>query len=396
MSRAKIIGLVFVLLVIHPVFAFNCGFFDGFENENCIEIVNSDYSEDEQDELFANLLYGSTTIPDFDLIREWNLAQELVKTNEAKRANGYFAKNVWLDQLALMPSVIENGVLYSPGDIEVLTGFGYNIVIPDDYESSGYPITKNGDCRTEYDLKKKEEALNVYSNGDLKGNGKLVSLKISDDSVIQSELIVNVDVEIEHYKWDSYCCRRGEHGCTKYCHKCEHDGNERKVDRIKLIDSAEVKLHNKTPVVDFEVNDVYYGTTKGQVRVYNYSTFELRFQDSSLKRSANVYEVSFSGKPNHIATLQSSPYPNQIINNIRIYNNTFYVGNADDCKLISRSHFNTFEQECDLTIHLLNESNKFEVQGFEGDIFFAFSICIFLFVNYVIYKTIMHYWGRFR
>jgi hypothetical protein len=395
MSLATITKTVFLFLLVIPmVSAFNCHYFEGVERDNCFEIANSGLSEEEKDKLYADLLYGSSPYADFKAVRDWNLAQDIAKTETAKTSAGQFVKNAWLDQLAIMPALIEGNTLYVPGEIEILTGFGYDISIPPDYYSGGYPRTSQGDCRREYSVRSRTAKTEVLVNGKVQGSGTLVTAEISKDSVIESRLSVDVSVEIDHYEWDSWCCRRDEDGCVKRCHECEFDHHETRTDRIRLSDTVSVKLHNIIPEIVLEINDEYYGTTKGKVTASNYSSFELQFEDSKLKRTANLYEAVLDAKPIYIATLKAKPYESQSIKNLYLENNTFYVKNTGDCRVVSKSHFNTFEQECEFIINPDNETKEFELQEFGGDVYFAFGLCIFLFVNYVIYKVILHYWGR--
>lgn len=397
MSLSKISLAVFLFLLAVPMaFAFDCNYFAGIERENCLEISKSSLSENDKSQLYADLIYGSSPYADFKVIREWNLAQTWVKSDAAKTAGGEFAKNVWLDQFAVMPLVIDGSSLYVPKDVEVLTGFSYEISVPKDYYSGGYPKTSQGDCRREYSVKGSTAKMEVFVNGKLQGSGTLAKARIEKDAVVESRLSVDVSVEIDHYRWNTYCCSYDEAGCAKYCHKCKFDDDETKTDRIRLTDSAQVKLHEITPVIELEINDEYYGTTKGKVRASNYSAFELKFEDSSLKRTAYLYEAVLDGSPNYIATLKAKPHESQALKNIYLENNTFYVKNAGSCEIISRNHFNAFEQECEFISNPIKDLEAFELQKFSGDIYFAFGLCIFLFVNYVICKVIIHYWGRFQ
>ncbi len=397
MSLSKISPAVFLLLLAMPIaFAFNCNCFAGVEMENCFEISQLSLSEDEKSQLYADLIYGSSSYAYFKVIRDWNLAQTLVKSDTAKIASGEFAKNVWLDQFAVMPSVMDGSTLYVPKDVEVLAGFGYEISVPKDYYSGGYPKTSYGDCRREYRLKGNTAKIEVFADGQLQGSGTLVSTAIKKDSVIESRLSIDVSVEIDHYKWNTYCCSYDESGCAKYCHKCKFDDDETKTDRIRLTDLAQVKLYDVTPVIELEINDAYYGTTKGKVRASNYSAFELKFEDSSLKRTAYLYEAVLNGSPNYIATLRAKPHESQTLKNIYLENNTFYVKNTGICKIISKNHFNTFEQECEFISNPTKELEEFKLQKFNGDLYFAFGLCIFIFVNYLICKVIIRYWGRFK
>jgi len=395
MSLNKIFGTIFLFLLVIPMsYAFNCDYFEGIDKDNCFEILNSDISQEEKDSLFANVLYGSRTQNDFDVVREWNLAQEIVKSNEAKTASGQFVKNVWFDQFAVMPSILEEDVLYCPEKVEVLTGFDYDLVIPPNYYSGGYPKTSQGDCRREYSLKKNTAQVELLVNGKKQDTGTLATAKISKDSVIESKLSIDVSVDIDHYEWYRYCCARNEDGCTKYCHKCRYEDDETRTDKIRLTDFTEVKLDKTIPSIELELNDEYYGTTKGQVSAKNYSSFELDFEDSSLKRTAYLYEVFFSGEPNYIAALKAIPHKSQALSNLYMENNTFYVSSTEDCSLTSRTHFGIFTDKCNFIINIQNITNEFQFQEFNGDVYFAFGLCIFLFVNYVIYRVIIHYWGR--
>ena len=397
MSLQKITQAILLFLLVMPLaFAFNCYHFSGIEKENCLEISSSNLNEGDKNKMYAGLIFGSNTYADFKAIRSWNLAQDTVKSDSAKTASGKFVKNVWLDQFAIMPSVIDSNNLFVPEQIEVLTGFSYDISVPNNYYSGKFPRTSEGDCRREYSVKGSNAKMEVFVNGELQGSGTLVASKIKEDSIVESKLSVDVNVEIDHYDWDSWCCRRGEDGCVKHCHKCKFNSDEIKTDRIRLSDSTNVKFHNLTPYIELEINEEYYGTTKGKVMAHNYSEFELQFEDSKLKRTAYLYEAIFDGSLNYIATIKASPHKGQTIKNIYLENNTFYVKNREDCKVISKTHFKAFEDECNFIINHTKELEEFELQKFGADVYFAFGLSIFLFVNYMIYKVILHYWERFQ
>ena len=57
-----------------------------------------------------------------------------------------------------------NDSLYVPDETKLLTGFNYEVEIPNNYYSPGYPITNGGDCRRRYNLLEDTAEIRIYVN----------------------------------------------------------------------------------------------------------------------------------------------------------------------------------------------------------------------------------------
>ena len=82
---------------------------------------------------------------------------------------------------------------------------------------------------------------------------------------------------------------------------------------------------------------------------------------STLSSQGHTVHV-LTGKPNYIANLKARLYENQVIKNLFLENNTFYVKNAESCKTITKTHFKTFEEECEFIDNPIQELEEFQLQ----------------------------------
>src|SRR3989338_10790227 len=166
MKTSTITILVLFLLVLPLVSAsFNCQLMSNVNQ--CSEIINSNISETQKDQLLSSLLYNSTNYPNHEFIFNYNTK---IKVNSSIEnltiINSTYIKNGWLSLLTVMPSVLEDNTLFVTENTFVLSDYNYFIEVPKDYISKGYPKIKNGDCKTIHTLIENISTLNVLVNNE--------------------------------------------------------------------------------------------------------------------------------------------------------------------------------------------------------------------------------------
>src|SRR3989338_7260793 len=205
-----VVSTMLAIILSSSVYSY-CESITGQNYNDCISIYNSDLSQEEKDLLYANLVYTGDYSPKHDLVYNWNTNKEFINPpDNVEIRSGMFIKNAWNKILAVMPSVLDNE-LYVPENIKVLNGFHYDLEIPNNYQGN-YPNTNNGDCKRTYNIAYNNAYNNIYLNDELKGQGKLLSLAINENSTLRSKYKIEVGIDINHYKWHEYCCGRNRRG----------------------------------------------------------------------------------------------------------------------------------------------------------------------------------------
>jgi hypothetical protein len=346
MSKKLLLSLALVMLVQGSlVLALDCSKISFSNTLLCQEILQSNLTLVEKEALISSLEYNSTYFPDHNYISLRNNALVVKDAPlSVKTYNGAVIKNAWASLFSLMPSVIYNNSLFSPQKTSVLTGFSYDIVLPLDYSSSGYPSTNQGDCRREYGLVDSSSENKVFTNGDYQGSGKLVTAILSRDSNVSAIFDINVDYSIRHYAWNKYCCGSSKTGCSKYCYSCDQSNVESKNDKLSLTDSLNVRLYNNTLNAEVVPIDAYGTTNKLRI---NYSdSIELNFNNSYFYFYKYIFSINYSKEPYYIFTLKAEDYPTEKVSNLFRTGNEITVKNNLDCKVRAFDLFKVIQANC--------------------------------------------------
>jgi len=337
--------ILLLALQAHLAYGISCNNFDGAVLNQCNEIISSSLSESEKQQLVSGLAYPASGIANHSIIFDWNTK---INFNEApegveKVSSGYI-KDAWLKTISIMPSVISKGKLYTSGIGTIQNAYNYKVEMP-----SG---TENGDCKTEFNLKKEQAFLNVYLNDELIGNSILSNFQGSGTLNFKTTLTITVDIEAKHYKNFKYCCEKGKKGCLKYCEDCKHDATEIKTSIVNLEDAKTAYQHWPVIKPDIKAIDNYLNTYVGILNISNFDAFSLIFENSSLSQFNYNYESNLSLPPYNIMSLIAKNFSTTIGENINYQNSgsayKFYVANPNNCKLRFYSHFTTWEQDCNL------------------------------------------------
>lgn len=353
------VGFVLLLLAQSPlVLAIDCEAISQPNQDYCLEILNSGLTDTEKEILISNLDYTSKFFPDHNYILDRNTAN-LDFTASPKNAQTYdrtFIRNAWVSIFALMPSVFYNSSLYVPENSKLLTGFNYQIQIPSNYYSSGYPKQDSGDCKRIYTLTENSAVNKVFVNNNLQATGQLVNLILDQDSEIKSQYEVNVAVKIAHYKWKRYCVRRVDGRCVRYEYKCEYSNEEIKKDNLVIQDKILVKYYENGLISNITPLDYYNSNAKFKL---NFSdSIKVSFEDSSYEFNKHTYKINYTQEPYYILTLIAEDYNQEKVVNLFKQDDNLILKNYNNCKIKSFDFFNTSEKTCNSDIL----ENKFYIK----------------------------------
>ena len=374
----QIIALVIIFLAMLPfVFAIDC---DTTSNPDYCDLVKSSgMNEVEKDKLYSTLLYSNSDYPDHEFIEKYN--SEIIVSGPPENTpvhNSKQIKNAWLSFLSVFPSVYEDKVLYVNSTLKVLSQYNYEVEIPPNYHSSGFPETSNGDCQRTYQLVQNDASLVYYNNGISKGFGKFTSFDV-EDGVIKAELSIDTKIRVNHYRWRAY--KIGD----QIIYKCEYSHTHYESDHLSLSEGKEIEVYRKKPSVEIKITNEFHNTTKGSYYAENFSYFKLSFEDSHIIKKNYFYDLVFDKKPYHIAYLKANNISHVKQSNIYLANSTFFVKNTARCALFAYNHFHTISPECDLTLEQ-EEINSLHIEKKSSDLRFLVLILTFLLVLYILYK----------
>jgi hypothetical protein len=343
----KILILLAVALLLLPLtLALNCNDLEGGDFHICKSIQDSDLTKEEKDLLILDIFNPDETFPSHDFIYYWNTALDIQNSPDNKYTSQDTIKNAWLSIISLMPSVIENDVLYSPDKGKLLTEYNYKVELPTKKAS--------GDCKTKYYLEDQKEKLNIYLNGKLISHNKLASFihNSYSDLKFKAKLTIEVKYKIKHYRKKRYCADYEDGECVEYRTRCKYKSTEYETDKLILTDTLNAKPHSPELDYSFKITEKYKGITQGVLEASNFTNLILSFRDSSYENSKYIYSLHYD-VPYYVLTLKVKELEQDKINNLNIYkeNNKFIftVKNPAECKIQLFSHFNSIVKPCDLS-----------------------------------------------
>jgi len=340
-------AVITLLLLLSPsAHALNCNSMADTTLESCNDIMQSSLNTDEKKHLTANLIYKERDHANHDFIYDWNTN---INFNSAPhgvetKSSGYI-KDAWLKIITVMPSVISEDKLLTPGIGKVLSAYNYRVEIPSEKEP--------GDCKTEFDLRSSSSWLSVYLNGNLIGTSTLTDFEGSPILNFEDNLRIQTVTEIKHYKTHRWCCsydRSG--GCKRYCEECKYRDTEDRVHEVNLEDAKQAEHYWPGIFPEIKAVDKYHNTTVGILNISDFDAFSLDFEDSYFEQNNYFYDVNVSIEPYDVFTLRANKFTNKEANNLNVeqFNETykFYVANPENCKLKFYDHFHAWEQDCNL------------------------------------------------
>ena len=345
--------------------AFNCNPLQGSDLVVCNQINNLNITDQEKDALAISAFNPNRELPNHDLVYFWNTnldvnqAPDFVKTKDRG-----VVKDAWLKIFSLMPSIIKNNELYCDSKGEVLSEYNYRIELPRKKAS--------GDCKTNYRLENHNSNLEVFLNNKKIGKDKLSSYNNikAKNLVFRSELTINSNIKVEHYKDKRRCCKRKGKKCVKHCYRCEHSSTEILKDILILTDTLNAKLYNKKPTSRLQILDKYNSITSGLLNVNDFTSFILEFKDSKYKYNKQFYELNSSFKPYDVLTVRENNFESEKTNNIQINKINdkqfeFLVSNVKDCKINLYTPFSEIENSCSLNYSTLGLTIRTDKQYYK-------------------------------
>ena len=309
MVKCLWLGGLFICIIMQTplLLALNCNGISQANLETCINILSLNLTNEEKSLIISNLDYNNKFHPDHRFVYQRNTQISTpVAPNEVPQFNGQYIRNAWASILTIIPSVIYDDNLFVPNRTAVLTGFNYQISIPSNYYSSGYPSTSQGDCRRIYTLVQNASENKIFVNDLYQGSGRLVSCDIQDDSLASSVYNIDIVVDIDHYSWNRYCCGYSNGQCREYCHRCRFSYDEEEQDSMAISDSQNVKYYNSILFGDIKTIQSYGSTSKLGLNYSN--SIELSFQDSKYNFHQFTYDINYSKEPYYFYTLRARDY----------------------------------------------------------------------------------------
>ena len=363
-----LLGLSLLFLFQSPVvFSIDCTGISSANYDLCKEILNSDISEEEKELIIPNLDYDNQFFPDHEFIFDRNLDLDISEVpDNVEIQEKEFIKSTWAKIFAIMPSVFYNGTLYAPKETSVFTGFNHEIEIPDNYYSSGYPRTSQGDCKRKYYLVEDESENKVYVNNQYVGEGDLVDLSIYRDSQIKIIYSIYVKVKIKHYEWERYCKRwRLDGTCRRYDEDCEYDYTEYDTEQITITDTININSYKNNLFAEVTPINIYNGVTNLKT---NFSdSVEINFKNAEYSFNKYIYSIKHSIPPYYVSTLLAEDYNQEKIYNLFTGENTIAVRNADNCEIEAFDFFNILEKECNDEYQNINFFIKTDKLKYDND-----------------------------
>jgi len=159
--KNKIALFMTLVLLLPSAIAFNCNSLSGGDLQVCNSIQSTNLSSLDKDLLISDIFNKNKTTPDFNFIYSWNTNLNILKSPDGRTSSSGTISNAWMKIITLMPSIIENNILYGSKNGKLMTSYNYNVNLP-----SG---TESGDCRTDYYGLSSYANLNVYLNNELIG-----------------------------------------------------------------------------------------------------------------------------------------------------------------------------------------------------------------------------------
>lgn len=318
------------LLVAPFVFSFSC------DSIICSDIDLSELFD--KDYFKVNTLVEDNYYPYHDFVYDYNTAIEIDEApDDLDTEEGSYVENAWLKIFSLMPSVFINETLYVPSNFEVLTGYGYDAVIPDDLdEEDEEEVNEYGDCKTEFEVENENAYLHIYVNEVFVGNNDLQPVSVVGDSTILARLFIEVELEVEHYLWD--------YEDDEWI--CEYDYSTYESDVIELEDSIDISLYSEIPFAQLTPLYSYKDTKVGRLDSVN-TNYELQILDEGISHYQYLYELNYSYPPYyfleyHVRDVNITKVDYMIYDNGKVY----FLSNS--CAITFWNHFYTYEQGCDL------------------------------------------------
>ncbi|MDO8564213.1 MAG: hypothetical protein Q7R87_04340 [Nanoarchaeota archaeon] len=345
-------------MLIPPALALNCIYLSGFEKDTCTQINGLPLSETEKEMTLTASLKNDKSIPNHKFVSTWNTQIQMDTPPEGvpTQSSGVI-KDGWVKLASIMPSVIENDIIYADKEGTIQSFYNYKLELP-----TG---TASGDCKTTYSLTNQYVQLNVFLNNVLTGTSKISTFQVSEQGniTVVASLLITVQTKKDHYRDYTYCSRyyKGSKKCRAYSTECRYTQTDYTNDALFITDTRNAHVSPYTPSYTFQTLNEYDSSTKGKVNADNYTSFQLSFADSSYKKNNYLYEYVYSLQPYNVLTIKALPFKQETSQNINTHaidtsSFEFIVKNKQNCSLTLFTHFSHIRYACFPEIILKNVS----------------------------------------
>jgi len=249
---------------------------------DCEEIgTNCQYIVDSGTDInLGSLMTKDPYKPHHELVWDWNTGKEM-PPDDIDVGSSIFI-DAWIRLYSVMPSVMADQ-LYVPFQAHIMSGYGHDISLPY-YDSEGYPEESDGDCRTEYSIISEEAAFRLMDEPAV----ELTLLDFVADTEIIASYTVDIEVEVDHSKWETECCGELDGECIRYCHYCRLGNTEIISDSIIVEDSLQVYLYYEPENPEIAIIDSYQETVV--VDYQNQANFVINLSRISLTKGQRKQE----------------------------------------------------------------------------------------------------------
>lgn len=215
-----ILAIIALSLLLLPFsLALSCSNVASKDSAFCNDLASSNISASTKQQLMADLAYPNHNYANHSTIYDRNTAIIFDQApNGVETSSSGSIKDAWLKITSIMPSVLSDGKLLTPGIGRIQSAYNYRIEVP-----SG---TEGGDCYTEHNLKNNQASLTIYLNGNQIGTSTLTDFQGSSTLNFEANLKIQSSIEVKHSKNFKECCYYAYYGCLYYCDVCKYDNTE--------------------------------------------------------------------------------------------------------------------------------------------------------------------------
>ena len=350
-------------------------------------------------EKIVEVLFYDNEIPKHEEVFNFNNNQVVSLDRESKGV----IKDAYLKILPVSPAVLIDDKLYLTDKGKVVAKYNHKFELP-----SG---TQSGDCKTTYEFTDQFSDVNVYINNIEIGNGiinEFSEINLEQDNIasVNAEYEIWAEYLIGHYHENRYCAdwdydEDGRKYCDDWKYECIFAYHDREKDRLVLEDSKQYYFFKREPLANLTVLNKYYDTIYGNIKVSNYSSFELNFPNAFLKQFNYFYSLDFDDdnlitiKVNEKESIENQNLIYEDDNSTfgEAFSKRFNVKNSE-CELTLRDHFYETTENCNLDFE---EKEKIKLGNYEKNdepLIALAKLVAFGFFVYLTFKISKNYGGK--
>ncbi|MBI2548781.1 hypothetical protein HYW21_05515 [Candidatus Woesearchaeota archaeon] len=355
------IYLVTIVLFSIQGIAVDCSWF--LDQTDCNAILASNLTDDEKELAVVNLLYTDYYVANHTFIQNWNTGLDITEPPEnVMVANSTFIANAWMTLLTIMPSMRIEDNPHIRSSATIMAGYGYEVIVPENYQARAYPETNNGDCQRSYRLQKNSSVFSVSDGQKELGNNRSVTTNFSKNTTLYANYTITTQISVDHYQWKLECCRELNYECVEECWQCRHNTHEDLVDSIVLNDSLVVVYDDDPEITEFTLINQYRDTNIGIFNNRN-SNIHIESGNASYASYKQFYSLDYDSKPYYVLQLVADPINETQVRNVYTSQDVLIFARDPDCQITYSTHFLTKNASCLLNFSQITigiDTNKFQ------------------------------------